>query len=115
MKLIPSFRLEADTSTCAPAEPPVDGTGVIQGEVLGPQGVIAIRGAAVRATNVDIEFTYETQTRLVGEPGRYELEDLPVGEYEMEVEEGGRCAFATVFLNEDETVTQDFTLSEECP
>lgn len=79
-------------------------TGTITGRVLDPQGA-AIAGAQIQVLET-------SRGALSGANGTYTVRDVPVGQQSLEVTFIGYGAeSATVTVREDETVTQNFTMS----
>src|SRR4029079_10474297 len=75
----PAPRLVTTTATFAGT------TGALTGVVLDPMGAV-ITSAVIKATNTRFDRTYESRT---DESGRYLIENLPAGIYEVRIEATG--------------------------
>jgi hypothetical protein len=83
-------------------------TGAIEGTVTDPSGA-AISGAAVKTTNEGTRVVLKTRTN---DAGRFVFENLPIGTYDVEVEQAGFKASGVTGIHLDATarVRRDFTL-----
>lgn len=112
-KHVPVIQLQADTTLCPQTD---TGTARIQGTVTDTtgQGVVLARVEAKKGCRGSPGFVkVEDRSKALppAQRGTYEIAGLPAGTYEMTVEEGGRCAAASVTIAADgETKTQNFTL-----
>src|SRR5205823_192393 len=83
-------------------------TGAIEGSVTDPTGA-AIQGASVKATNEATRVVLNTRTN---DSGRFLFENLPIGTYDLAVEETGFKASSVTGIRLDATarVRHDFAL-----
>ncbi len=95
--------VRADLAVRAIAEVEPPATGTIEGTVNDEDGA-AIEGATVVVEETDLSATTDSK-------GHYFLENVPTGEQEVTASaDGYQSETATVTVEEDATVTQDFTL-----
>jgi hypothetical protein len=111
-KHVPVVVLQADTTLCPPS---ATGTARIQGLVLDSNGAVSLaQVTATKGCRGSPGFVNEDDRTKALPPvqrGTYEIAGLPVGTYQMEVREGGRCAAASITIGVDgETKVQNFTL-----
>lgn len=89
------------------------GNATLTGAVSDPQGA-TVAGAAVKATNVGTNISYDTQTT---DGGFYRFPTLPVGVYKISVEAAGfkSAQVQNVTLTVGQIVTQDIKLEIGSP
>src|SRR5713226_10330314 len=82
----------------------------IAGTVTGPDGA-AFRGAFVQARNAKTRITVSV---LSDKAGRYRIENLPAGEYRLQIKAPGFKADpkSGVSLTAEQSATQDFALQK---